>query len=72
VENNMQENNIPGLPYKPTYRISEIARYYSRTTRTVYEWIKLGYLETIKTPCGGRMITRESLENAGIKKKGEV
>jgi len=61
------ENNLPDLPYKPTYRISEIAEYYSRTPRTVYEWIKLGYLETIKTPCGGRMITRESLENSTIK-----
>jgi len=70
VENNLPVNNLPGLPYKPTYRISEIAKYYSRNPRTIYNWIKRGFLKTTETPCGGRMITRESLENAGIKKKG--
>jgi transposase-like protein len=54
--------SIPELSDKPTYRISEVARYYSRTPRTIYDWIRRGLLDTIQTPLGGRMITRESLD----------
>lgn len=57
------------LPDKPTYRISEIARYYSRTRRTIYSWINKGLLDTVMTPRGGRMITRESLNRVRFKEK---
>jgi excisionase family DNA binding protein len=63
---------IPELSDKPTYRISEVARYYSRTPRTIYEWIRRGLLETVMTPRGGRMITRESLDKARFVNRDKI
>ena len=50
------------LPDKPTFRVSEIASYFSVSERTVYLWIEHKHLETIQTPRGQWRITRESLD----------
>ncbi|MFH0980865.1 MAG: helix-turn-helix domain-containing protein, partial [Planctomycetota bacterium] len=54
---------IPGLPDKPTYRISEVAAYYSVTERTVYLWIQHGQLKTEVTPGGQIRVTRNALDS---------
>lgn len=54
---------MDGLPNKPTFRVSEVAWYYSVTERTVYLWIEHGHLKTIKTPRGQYRVTKESLDN---------
>lgn len=59
---------IPGLPDKPTFRVSEIAAYYDVSERTVYLWIEHGHLKTISTPLGQKRITRESLNECRFKK----
>jgi predicted site-specific integrase-resolvase len=57
----MDKQLITSLPNKPTYRVSEVAYYYSVTPRTVYTWIKNGVVDVKLTPLGQKRITRESL-----------
>lgn len=61
---------ITSLPNKPTYRVSEVAYYYSVTTRTVYTWIKNGVVDVKLTPLGQKRITRESLSKLDNKNVG--
>lgn len=44
---------------KKSYRIEEIAEYYSVSKRSVYLWIKGGHLKTIKTDRGARIPLEE-------------
>lgn len=53
----------PGLPDKPTYRVSEVAYYYSVTEQTVRTWLAHSLLESEPTPGGQVRITRESLNS---------
>lgn len=53
--------SVPGLADKPTFRVSEVAAYYSCAEQTVRLWITHGKLSTVETPGGQRRVTRESL-----------
>jgi len=69
LENNGEVEVIPGLPARPTLRVSEVAAYYGVTERTVYLWIEHGHLETVLTPAGQWRVTRESLDACRFAKK---
>ena len=49
------------LPQKRLFRVSEVAKYFEVTDRTVYLWIEHGHLETEKTPGGQWRITIDSI-----------
>ena len=63
---------IPGLPDKPTFRVSEVANYFDVSERTVYLWIEHGHLAIEYTPAGQKRITRESINNCRFKPKKHV
>lgn len=60
----MDNQPLTFLPNKPTYRVSEVAKYYDVTPRTVYTWIAKGVITVTFTPMGQKRITRESLRSA--------
>ncbi len=51
------------LPQKDLFRVNEVAQYFDVTVRTVYEWLKEGRLEAIRTPGRSIRIVRKSIEN---------
>jgi len=65
-------DSIPGLPDKPTFRVSEVANYFDVSERTVYLWIEHGHLAIEYTPAGQKRITRESINSCRFKPKKHV
>ena len=55
------------LPYRPLYRISDVAAYYDVSERTVRLWVEHGHLKVVQKPGGQLRITQESLESCGIR-----
>jgi excisionase family DNA binding protein len=72
VTNELLSNPIPGLPDKPTFRVSEVANYFDVSERTVYLWIEHGHLAIEYTPAGQKRITRESINSCRFKPKKHV
>lgn len=42
------EHSVPGLNYKPLYKMSEVCAIFKITRPTIYEWIKDGKLKPYK------------------------
>ncbi len=40
--------DVPGMTYKPLYKIAEVCTIFQVTKPTIYEWIKLGKLKPFK------------------------
>jgi hypothetical protein len=63
---------IPGLPDKPTFRVSEVAAYFDVSERTVYLWIEHAHLSIEYTPAGQKRIPRESINKCRFKPRNHV
>lgn len=50
------------LPQKILLRVSEVARYFDVTDKTVYLWIQHGHLEIENTPGGQMRVTKNSVD----------
>jgi excisionase family DNA binding protein len=42
------EHSVPGLDYKPLYKMEEVCAIFSVTRPTIYDWIKHGKLKPFK------------------------
>ena len=58
----MPENNNtlidPQISNRILWRPDEVAEFFGVTTRTIYNWYEIGYLEGIKTPRALRIFRR--------------
>lgn len=50
------------LPNKARLRPDEVAEWFGRSERTIYDWIKQGILPCVKDPTGHIRILREDIE----------
>jgi len=51
---------LKGLPNTDLYLISEVANYFRKTPRTIWNWIAAGHL-TVEKNVGSTMVTRSSV-----------
>ena len=54
--------NDDPFPGRDTLRISDVARYFDTTERTVRLWLQHGHLEEVRTPGGLKRITKKSFD----------
>ena len=63
----MVDKAMMDLPKKKLFRVSEVAKYFDVTERTVYLWIEHGHLLTEQTPGGQRRVTIDSINKCRFK-----
>lgn len=51
-----------GLPNKARLRPDEVAEYFGKSKRTIYDWMAWGKLPFVKDPSGCKRILRIDLE----------
>ena len=63
----MVDKAMMDLPKKKLFRVSEVAKYFDVTERTVYLWIEHNHLETELTPGGQWRVTIDSINKCRFK-----
>lgn len=63
--------NDDPFPGRETLRISDVARYFDTTERTVRLWLQHGHLEDVRTPGGLKRITKKSFDTCRFRHKLE-